>query len=402
MAFQSGSVTGFAGATGLLQKLLDFVLGTEVTAETLSGSGTSYSGTLANNPVGLGRLIINYTISSVDYTAVDDGSGNITGTNISSGSITYSTGAYSLTFSSAPDAAPTADYIYGAAGEDWRQEINRNTRSSYNGAIYDEPFGSDCKEVILSNKGLSGAENVIFGIREWKYVAVSAWGWDLNCYRYLPSGDFDWNFHYTETGLNAYHGTYEHFLEKPTLPLHDDTIYYWFYSNQQRIVVVTKISSNYESAYLGFGRRFATPSEYPYPIIASGSGSGNIKYTSTDSAHNFCIMNVVGNYYNAWGMDPANSILTTKDKLLLYPIYGFDSSPGVLYPDNQGRFMLTPVYCKSLVADDSLLFDFDGVYHAMGFGLQSEDTISYDSVTHRVFQNIHRINYYDYMAIAEE
>ena len=406
MAFQSGTVTGFAGATGLLQALLDFVKGTEVTGETLSGSGTSYSGTLAHSPVGLGRMVVTYIISSVTYTATDDGSGTFTGTSISSGSIVYATGAYAFTFASAPDAAPTVDYIYGAAGQDWRQEVNRNTRSSYN-PTYDEPFGSDCKEVILSNKGISGAESVIIGIREWKYIAGSAWGWDLNLYTYLPEGDFDWNFHYAQTGRNGYDATWEHFTEKPTLPLHDDTIYYWFYSNQQRIIVVAKVASNYESCYLGFGRRFGTPTDYPYPCIVSGSGYGNINFASTAAYHSFCIEAYhTDGAYSTWVVDPANNFLffysTTKLGVDLYPRRNFNNA-GELYPDNLGRFIMTPVYAVPYNAanPNTTLFDFDGVYHTMGFGIQSEDTIKYNGRVHRVFQNIFRTNYYDYMAVDE-
>jgi hypothetical protein len=407
MAFQSGTVTGFAGATGLLQALLDFVNGTEVTGEALSGAGTSYSGTLAHSPVGLGRMVVTYIIGGVTYAATDDGSGAFAGTGISSGSITYATGAYAFTFGSAPDSAPTVAYIYGAAGQDWRQEVNRNTRSSYNGAVYDEPFGSDCKEVILSNKGLSGAENVIIGIREWKYVAGSAWGWDLNPYTYLPEGDFDWNFHYTQTGRNEYDGTWEHFSEKPTMPMHDNTMYYWFYSNQQRIIVVAKVSSNYESCYMGFGRRFGTPTDYPYPCIVSGSGYGNVKYTDTGKSHSYCIDAYhTSGAYHTWVIDPSNEFLffysTTNLGVDLYPRHNF-ASAGQLYPDNLGRFIMTPVYAVpyNVGNPNTTLFDLDGIYHTMGFGLQSEDTIKYNGRVHRVFQNIHRTDYFEYMAVDE-
>ena len=128
--------------------LLNWVLGTEVTGESLgtpNGVLTTFSGTLANSPVGLGRFVVTYTIGATVYTATDDGAGNIAGTHITSGSITYSTGAYSLTFSTAPDngSALTGDYIYGTAGLDWRQELNRNTRSKADPG-YDEPFGRCC------------------------------------------------------------------------------------------------------------------------------------------------------------------------------------------------------------------------------------------------------------------
>ena len=88
---------------------------TSITGETLGsgdGSTTSFSGTLASPPVRPGTLKVYYTIGGTDYTATDDGNGNITGTDISSGSIDYDTGSWSITFSTAPDNSTniTADY----------------------------------------------------------------------------------------------------------------------------------------------------------------------------------------------------------------------------------------------------------------------------------------------------
>ena len=75
------------------------------------GATTSFSGTLARKPVKPSSVTIHYTIGGTDYTATDDGSGNISGTDVS-GTIDYQTGDWSLTFTTAPDDATniTADY----------------------------------------------------------------------------------------------------------------------------------------------------------------------------------------------------------------------------------------------------------------------------------------------------
>ncbi len=72
------------------------------TVGTGDGSTTSFSATLATTPVDEDSLEIAYTIGGTDYTATDDGDGNISGTDCT-GTIDYDTGALSLTFSTAPD-----------------------------------------------------------------------------------------------------------------------------------------------------------------------------------------------------------------------------------------------------------------------------------------------------------
>jgi len=92
-----------------------------VTGESLgTGDGVTigFSGTLASPPVSANTLTIHYTVGASDYTATDDGNGTITGTNVS-GTINSSTGAWTLTFTTAPDdtTAITADYGAGPSGD---------------------------------------------------------------------------------------------------------------------------------------------------------------------------------------------------------------------------------------------------------------------------------------------
>lgn len=84
------------------------------------GSTTYKSGTLAGPldretnerlPVEKTTLKINYTVGGIVYTATDDGNGSISGTGLT-GSINYNTGAYTLSFTTAPDnnTAIVAEY----------------------------------------------------------------------------------------------------------------------------------------------------------------------------------------------------------------------------------------------------------------------------------------------------
>lgn len=87
---------------------------TSVSGESLGtgdGSTTTFSGTLSNTPVVRQTL----TITAGSVTATDDGSGSLSGTGVSSGSINYDTGAWSITYDTAPadGTSITADYDYG-------------------------------------------------------------------------------------------------------------------------------------------------------------------------------------------------------------------------------------------------------------------------------------------------
>ena len=83
--------------------------------ESLSGSGSGpYTGQdggkLLHPPVKKETVTVKYAFGGIDYEATDDGNGNITGTNVSDGSINYETGEISITFSDTPDSTPTVDY----------------------------------------------------------------------------------------------------------------------------------------------------------------------------------------------------------------------------------------------------------------------------------------------------
>lgn len=407
--YTSGSVSAFSGASGLLQALLDFVSGTKVTGAAMAGSGSGpYTATLTTT-VGLGSVLINYTVSSVDYVAQDDGVGGFNDAEngyITAGSIDYATGALSITFSTTPDSAPDADYVYGDDGQDWEVKYDRNARDD-DKLSPTEPFGSDCREVVLHNRGLSGGENVLIGIREWYYLASAAYGWDLTGYLSYQT-DMFWGKTIIDDLSLSYNSTWEHYQNTPILPLIDDTMYYWFYSNRQRIVAVVKVQSNYECCYFGFGNRLGNPEDYPYPLIIKGCSYGNNTYSQTsESTHAFLPYGPYDGTYmlhnvlpdNSWSINWGfgSSLFCTE----LYPWSNFVNT-GILYETPSKKEVLMSPILGIQNLSNSVLWEFDGVHHVCGVGVQSEDLIrAHDGIKHRAFQNISRTAYDDWMSVAE-
>jgi len=405
--FATGSVSSFRGANGVLQKVLDLVLGTEVAAEVIA-TAADVDDTLSNTPVGKGMVKVDYTISAVAYEAYDDGIGNITGSLITVGTINYSTGKIDITFSSAPTGNVTCDYLYGEEGADWRALMEENTKDKTTG----EPFGSDCKQVILQNTGISGREQILIGIREWYYAAGAGYGWDLNGYREYSSGML-WGANGTQVGSTSYNTTWNKWAYLPMVPMIDDTMYYWIYSDSNRIIVVIKVSSNYESCYLGHGRRFGSPAEYPTPLVVSGSSTYTYISSSTDTLRRcafqnsgdaqlfgtLIIINPEGNYSSVWNDEPYQNgpkLLPMNDKgSLTTPTFSpagcVISSPCFIVDGNHNDFY----------ADQRCLMDLYGVYALACDGVQSEDTVIIDGDRCRVFQNVHRVTAYDFFAVPE-
>ncbi len=284
----------------------------------------------------------------------------------------------------------------GTAGKDWTQQYMRNTRDNTN---VDEPFGSDCQECILTNDGITGSETVVVGIREWKYTTDGAYGWDLNCYNYY-NADMAWNANQTEHGRTGYDTDWEHWTQMPVVPLLDGTIYYWIFSNSQRFVIIAKVSSNYESCYLGFGRRFGSPNDYPYPMCALGSGFGNIKYSTQTDVRQYIANNYGTNDYGRLVIDPGGSYVAVDD-IEMAPRFYFDASGGTVGPTlTTQRHLCTPVYVNDVGAGQCYM-DLDGVLHITSSGIQSEDRIAVSGIKYFVFQNCHRTNYYDFACASQ-
>lgn len=408
-AWTTGTVNLFSGALGLLETMLAYVLGTEVTAENLSGSGTSWSGTLANYPCGLGRLVLKYTISAVDYEVTDDGSGALAGTGISAGSITYATGVYSVTFTSTPTGTPTFDYLYGDPGQDWRLLMQQDTQddSLLDVSWVGLPVGEDPTEVIIQNTGKTGTEDIIIGFREWFYKALDYHGWDLNCYTVYNDG-MGWNANSGQHGRTAYNDTYEHWNNHPMLPLIDDLMTYWIHSNRQKIFFAVEVQSNYESIYMGFGRRFGDKDSYPYPLIAKGAVYGNKKYDSVDVYHNFVADNVWSQYgYPLMVVDPqgnfVNSFGTSEylNGIRILPYNSWVTTTGVIGRTPDDKVLMYPVYLtRPAITFRDLLMDLEDVYLVAGTAVQSEDIVTGAGMKNMIFQNIHRTGNYDFLAVS--
>jgi hypothetical protein len=187
---------------------------------------------------------------------------------------------------------------------------------------------------------------------------------------------------------------------------------YWFIANGRRVVVVVKVSTNYELAYLGLINEYASPSQFPYPLAVGGSmnwaaspppvGDGRWRWSYNGNEH-------IGFPFGS--QTPANDIpaqlkLRRPDGVWRGFAASFGGGGGV-WPYGQGAlavrenldgsYSLIPI----LLTEDApnCFGEPDGVAFVTGYNQVSENTVTINRVQWLVVQNIFRTTEHDYCAV---
>jgi len=133
-------------ATGLYLSFIDELNTTAVSAEAIGGSGSqTYTGTLAFKAGGSKRTCYGIIITeSGGEVFTDDFSGVLTGSAGGTGTINYSTGAYSVTFNAVTSGAVTAGYNWEDATNGGIADFTFSApRTAGEGAIFRQDVGGD-------------------------------------------------------------------------------------------------------------------------------------------------------------------------------------------------------------------------------------------------------------------
>jgi len=282
----------------------------------------------------------------------------------------------------------------GVAGRDWTLEFDQNAKDS-DGVT--DSHDAECREVILSNTGVSEEESIIIGIREYKYPAGNEYGWELNGYLAVPS---TWNGAAEVThGLSAFGSARHHWTYLPQLQLFDSEIAYWFYATKEFIQVAVRIGTSYFECYLGNGRRLGSPSEYPYPLVVAGSGVGEVSYQ--DGGNGPVRPLSSGTYRNLFCVDPSGVFKTGDGNLRVLPMEGESSTASVDTAPNGDALLLPAFY---LVDENQVVLQLFNMFVFRKVNAQNEATYT-ESSSGRKFRTFAqgKNDYdYDFLAILEE
>ena len=268
-------------------------------------------------------------------------------------------------------------------------------------------------KVVLQGEG-AGSDEIIVAFQKYSDVPSDSYGLRLNGY----------------TGYND--GLT--FLNQPgaiqsgnsALPLWNSTIPYWFIVNTRRIIVIAKISTTYQMAYLGFYLPYATPGQYPYPLMVGGSGNDPLGATkprwsgATGDASMFwsgVAVTTPSNTTNLNTLIPSNAWMSESNAFLtpvsggrtfqqmqlkgMHPYMNTSLSTRWIGAADESAVLL-PI--ELVLSNTTPLFkgfmgELDGIFYVSGNGRASEDIITVGGDDHLVVQNVFRTGVGDYCAV---
>lgn len=263
--------------------------------------------------------------------------------------------------------------------------------------------GGANREVYLRGPGAAGGDQIFVNIATAEIPASSVYQWAI----YGATG-FN-----TAQPVNLQPGVC---TEPKYLALWNGSMKYWFIANGRCFKVIAKVSTTYHAAYAGFGIPYATPSEYPYPLVIGGSVSLSTQAYSvaTDAARNFWSPGVQS--VNADGSTLSMRLVDgvwpkfANKAVSLTPSYFTAPYRSLLIDTDKrlrgsldGSYSLVPIvmYTKTAGAKNCYC-ELDGVYYVSGFGNGSENIINIGGVDYLVVQNVYRTGEDDYAAFKLE
>ena len=138
--------------------------------------------------------------------------------------------------------------------------------------------GATVKTIILQGTGAGGSDEIFVGVRLYADTVTDRFGWALQGYTGHNAG-VAWS---AQPGAIGETTT----TPLPCVPLWNDAITYWFTVSATRMFVVAKVGTSYEWAGLGYAiLPYATPGQWPYPLVVAGSALGELRYSDTTTKH---------------------------------------------------------------------------------------------------------------------
>lgn len=261
-------------------------------------------------------------------------------------------------------------------------------------------------ELILCGPGLAGLDEIYVGMKCFFDTVSDYYNWRLDGFiGYSPNDNFE-----NQPGSIL--------SDRPTLQLWDNSIPYWIVANGRRIILVAKISGRYESMYLGFLLPYATPGQFPYPLIMGGSGIGNMRWSDDRQIHSSFINPAVnstsssdfpiypsslkirrpsGQWKNIANKGSDGSYLSLSKNNDTAHTWPYITNPTKLITNLDGSYPIFPIVLFDTLP--SVYGELDGCYFVPGYQNGAENIIQIGGVNYLVVQNVFRTTITDFWAL---
>lgn len=236
-------------------------------------------------------------------------------------------------------------------------------------------------ELIVKGPGAAGQDQVFVGLQRYALSTSDWFNWRMRTFiGYVPDNTFA-----SQPGAGT----------ERAVALWDQSIPYWFVANGRRFVAAAKVSTVYEAMHGGLILPYATPAQYPYPVLIGGTlgSASSTRWSDTSAGHSvfayapgtLALRNVVGTQIapDIWPSSPGASAT----------LYNYRPAPGDSYP-------LFPIELQD--GGPNRYGYLDGVYFVPGFAAAVEDVVQIGGINHVMLLNVFRTGVRDFWALRLE
>ncbi len=351
-------------------------------------------------------------IGSVTYTGTGDGELTMLAPDVSATAETWTLtctaaatdgGTFSVTGSvSGAQAAATVGTPYDnglisftitdgsadfAVNDEWQFDLTTNPLVAA-GETWDIDLWDDASAdhtLIAHGPGVSGTEAIYVGMQTYESAGNDYYNWRINTFTgYVSSNDFD-----NQPGRRS---------SNHACPLWQFSIPYHLLVNGNRITLLAKVETVYQSMHVGRFLPYGTPAQYPYPIGAWSMLTSDSATRYSDLANMMGIKRDGGSairFVDGAYLNPRN-----------WPYYAFqhDESGGTLslYDKNLRDTPTTTYPIIPVVLYDNtpnIYGEWDNIKFVTGFANSVENTVSIGADSYLVWRDHSRTGFYDYFAV---
>lgn len=270
-------------------------------------------------------------------------------------------------------------------------------------------------ELWLRGPGAGADRQVFVGFRSENNVTNGQYGWVMRAAIAFDSGQaFDAQ---PDVSPAVYFNTWQNSID------------YWFYINDRRIIVVAKVSTTYVSMYAGFFLPFALPTEFNQPVCVIGNYSTLAIYNLNNSGNRMfsdCGTNAgqlrtravagwkgISNNANTNNTAVQASQAGPSGQAVIWPNRSVTADGGTssidwnqrngfakIRPNANNQYPLMQCHLID-IGNGEWLGALDGVYASPGFNRSTEQVVTNGGRSFRHFQNMFRSTGRDFVVIEE-